>query len=180
MSTSVYDAVFDSLEHSVAHGSTFAPNDLAMAAGLATLEELDAERLPERAARLGELLLERTRPLVERYEIVRDARGLGLLWAIEFQEPAAGSRSWRLLERVHPGLFAQLVVLPLFRDHKILSQVAGHESPTLKILPPLVLSEDDLDWFVTALEQTLDRVQKLPRAMARFAWTAARASVRAR
>src|SRR6266568_3740513 len=71
MSTAVYDRVFDSMEHAVAHGSTFAPNDLAMAAGLATLEELDAERLAERAARLGELLLERTRPLVERCEIVK-------------------------------------------------------------------------------------------------------------
>jgi ornithine--oxo-acid transaminase len=176
MSTAVYDAVFDSLEHSVAHGSTFAPNDLAMGAGLATLEELDDQRLPERAARLGELLLERTRPLVERYEIVKDVRGLGLLWAIEFQEPAGGSRSWRMLERVHPGLFAQLVVGPLFREHKILTQVAGHETPTLKILPPLVLSEDDVDWFVGALEETLERVQKLPRAMVRFALHAARAN----
>ena len=41
MSQHVYDEVFDSLEHSVSHGSTFAPNDLAMAAGLATLRELD-------------------------------------------------------------------------------------------------------------------------------------------
>ena len=77
---------------------------------------------------------------------------------------------------MHPGLFAQLVVLPLFRDHKILSQVAGHETPTLKILPPLVLSEDDVDWFVTALEQTLDRARKLPRAMVSFALQAARAN----
>jgi ornithine--oxo-acid transaminase len=176
MSTVVYDAVFDSLEHSVTHGSTFAPNDLAMAAGLATLEELEEQRLPERAARLGELLLERTRPLVERYEIVRDVRGLGLVWAIEFREPPGGSRSWRMLERVHPGLFAQLVVGPLFREHKILTQVAGHETPTLKILPPLVLSEEDVDWFVGALEETLERVQKLPRAMVRFALDAARAN----
>jgi ornithine--oxo-acid transaminase len=180
MSNAVYDAVFDSLEHAFEHGSTFAPNDLAMAAGLATLEELDAEKLPDRAARLGEVLLERTRPFVERYEVVRDVRGLGLVWAIEFQEPAGGSRSWRLLERVHPGLFAQLVVMPLFRKHKILSQVAGHDTPTLKILPPLVLSEQDVDWFVGALEETLDGAQRLPRAMARFAWTAARASVKAR
>jgi ornithine--oxo-acid transaminase len=176
MSTAVYDAVFDSLEHAFEHGSTFAPNDLAMAAGLATLEELEAERLPERAARLGELLLERTRPFVDRYEVVKDVRGLGLIWAIEFQEPAGGSRSWRLLERVHPGLFAQLVVLPLFSKHKILTQVAGHETPTLKILPPLVLSEQDVEWFVTALEQTLDQAQKLPRAMASFALKAAKAN----
>jgi ornithine--oxo-acid transaminase len=176
MSTSVYDAVFDSLEHSVAHGSTFAPNDLAMAAGLATLEELDTQRLSERAARTGELLLERTRPLVERYEVVKDVRGLGLIWAIEFEEPAGGSRSWRMLEHVQPGLFAQLVVVPLFSDHKILTQVAGHDSNVLKILPPLVLSEEDVDWFVEALDTTLARAQKLPRAMVRFALKAARAN----
>jgi len=176
MSTAVFDAVFDSLEHSVSHGSTFAPNDLAMAAGLATLDELDGQDLPERAARIGELLLERTRPLVERYEVVKDVRGLGLIWAIEFEEPAGGSRSWRMLERVQPGLFAQLVVAPLFSDHKILTQVAGHDSNVIKILPPLVLSEDDVDWFVAALEVTLARAQKMPRAMMRFALKAARAN----
>ena len=176
MSTAVFDAVFDSLEHSVSHGSTFAPNDLAMAAGLATLDELDGQDLPERAARMGELLLERTRPLVERYEVVKDVRGLGLIWGIEFEEPAGGSRSWRMLERVQPGLFAQLVVAPLFSDHKILTQVAGHDSNVIKILPPLVLSEDDVDWFVAALEVTLARAQKMPRAMMRFALKAARAN----
>jgi ornithine--oxo-acid transaminase len=177
MSQPVYDAVFDSLEHSVSHGSTFAPNDLAMAAGLATLQELDDEGLPEHAARLGELLLERTRPLVERYEVVKGVRGLGLIWAMEFQEPSGGSRSWRLLERVQRGLFAQLVVVPLFSDHKILSQVAGHDSNVLKILPPLVLSEADVEWFVEALDATLARAQKLPRAMMRLALKAARANV---
>jgi len=176
MSTAVYDAVFDSLEHALAHGSTFAPNDLGMAAGLATLDELETQGLPDKAARLGELLLERTRPLVERYEVVKDVRGLGLIWAIEFEEPAAGSRSWRMLERVQPGLFAQLVVVPLFSEHKILTQVAGHDSNVIKILPPLVLSEADVDWFVGALDETLARAQKLPRAMVRFALKAARAN----
>jgi ornithine--oxo-acid transaminase len=176
MSSAVYDAIFDSLEHSVAHGSTFAPNDLATAAGLATLDELDVQALPQHAAKLGELLLERTRPFVERYEVVRDVRGLGLVWAIEFEEPPGGSRSWRMLERVQTGLFAQLVVVPLFADHKILTQVAGHDSNVIKILPPLVLSESDVDWFVGALEETLQRAQKLPRAAMRFALKAARAA----
>ena len=176
MSTAVYGAVFDSLEHALSHGSTFAPNDLAMAAGLATLQELDDARLPERAAALGELLLERARPLVERYEVVKDVRGLGLIWAIEFEEPAGGSRSWRLLERVQPGLFAQLVVVPLFDEHKILTQVAGHDSNVIKILPPLVLSEADVNWFVEALDETLARAEKMPRAMVRFALRAAKAN----
>jgi ornithine--oxo-acid transaminase len=125
---------------------------------------------------LGELLLERTRPLVERYDVVRDVRGLGLIWAIEFEEPPGGSRSWRLLERVQTGLFAQLVVVPLFADHKVLTQVAGHDSNVIKILPPLVLSETDVEWFVAALEKTLAKAQKLPRGMVGFALKAARAN----
>ncbi len=175
----VFDAVFDSLEHSMSHGSTFQPNDLAMVAGLATLHELDSEGLVERSAQLGERLLERTRPFVERYDVVKDVRGLGLMWAIELGEPDEGGvRTYRLLERMQPALFSQLVVVPLFTDHRVLSQVAGHGLNVIKGLPPLVLSEDDLDWFVTALDATLEEAQKLPKATARFVLRAARASVR--
>jgi ornithine--oxo-acid transaminase len=173
MSREVYDGVFDSLPNAVSHGSTFAPNDLTMVAGLATLRELAAEDLVARSARLGELLLERTRPFVDRFEVVRDVRGLGLMWAIEFEEPPGGSRTWKLLERIQPGLFAQLVIVPLFRDHRILSQVAGHGLNVLKAIPPLVVTEEDLDWFVSALEETITRAEKMPRALVRFALQAA-------
>ena len=147
----------------------------SMVAGLATLRELDEEGLVERSARLGQLLLERTRPLVERSPVVRDVRGLGLLWAIEFEEPEGGSRTWKLLERVQPALFSQLVVVPLFRDHRILSQVAGHGLNVLKAIPPLVVTEDDLEEFAGALEETVSRAEKMPRALVRFALQAARA-----
>jgi len=175
MSREVYDNVFDSLEHAVSHGSTFAPNDLAMAAGLATLQELDDHGLVERSARLGELLLERTKPLAERYDVVREVRGLGLFWAIEFQEPDGGSKTWRLIERAQPGIFSQLIAVPLFSDHAILIQTAGHRMNVLKGIPPLTVTEADVEYFASALEQTLQRAQKIPVAMMRFALKAARA-----
>ena len=174
MSQAVYDAVFDSLEHSVSHGSTFAPNDLAMAAGLATLQELDEAGLAERSARLGELLLERTRPLVEAHDVVRDVRGLGLMWAIEFAEPESGSLAWRVMERMQHGLFAQLVVVPLFTQHRILSQVAGHDLPVVKGLPPLVLTEEDIDHFASALDNAVAKAAR-PARVAGLALRAARA-----
>ena len=180
MRAEVHEAVFDSMEHSFSHGSTFAPNDLGMAAGLATLRELDDARLVERSARLGERLLELTRPLVERYEVVRDVRGLGLMWAIEFGEPESRRRSWRVLERAQPGLFAQLVVVPLFSEHAILCQVAGHRMNVVKALPPLVVTEEDLELFARALDAVLARAERLPRAMMGFALKAARAGVAAR
>jgi ornithine--oxo-acid transaminase len=173
MSKAVHETVFDSLEHSVSHGSTFAPNELGMAAGLATLHELDEQELVARAARLGERLLELTTPLVEHYDVVRDVRGIGLLWAIEFAEPDGGSRSYRLLDRVQPGLFAQVIVVPLFREHRILSQVAGHGIAVIKGIPPLTLAEPDLDWFAGALDETIRKARRLPRAVARLALTAA-------
>ncbi len=174
MSERVYDGVFDSLEHSVSHGSTFAPNDLAMAAGIATLRELDDARLVERSARLGTLLLERTRPLVAAHDVVHEVRGLGLMWAMEFAEPEGGSFSWRVMERVQGGLFAQLVVVPLFTKHHILSQVAGPDLPVLKGLPPLVLTESDIDEFVAALDDVVAKATR-PTRVAGLALRAARA-----
>ena len=174
MAQDVYDGVFDSLEHSVSHGSTFAPNDLAMAAGLATLRELDDAQLVERSERLGRRLLELTRPLVDEHDAVKEVRGLGLMWALEFGEPESGSLAWRVLERMQAGLFAQLVVVPLFTEHHILSQVAGHDMPVLKGLPPLVVSEQDLEEFAAALDDVIAKAGR-PRRVAGLALRAARA-----
>jgi ornithine--oxo-acid transaminase len=176
MAQRVYDAVFDSLEHSVSHGSTFAPNDLAMAAGLATLAELEQEKLVERSARVGRLLLERTRPLVDEHGVAKEARGLGLMWAMEFAEPESGSVAWRVMERVQTGLFAQLVVVPLFTRHRILTQVAGHDLAVLKALPPLVLSDEDAEEFAAALDDVIRKAAR-PGRVAGLALRAAQGGV---
>jgi acetylornithine/succinyldiaminopimelate/putrescine aminotransferase len=170
MARGVHEAVFDSMSNAMSHGSTFAPNELAMAAGLATLRELDEQGLVERAVRLGDRLLEQTRPLVDELDVVRDVRGLGLMWAIEFE---GDGRMYRMLERAQRGLFAQLVVVPLFSEHRILTQVAGHDMAVVKILPPLMVDEADLDAFVDALRATVKRARRMPSSLTRFALTAA-------
>jgi ornithine--oxo-acid transaminase len=154
----VRDAVFDTMERAVVHGSTFSGGDLAAAAGLATLAALDDEGLVARSARLGERLLELTLPLVERHEIVRDVRGLGL----GPPEGPAGRRLWDAVEHRQPGLLAQLVTVPLFHDHHILIQVAGHHVNVVKALPPLVIDEADLDRFATALDDVLAAASRHP------------------
>ena len=173
MSRVVHEAVYDSMQNAVAHGSTFAPNELGMVAGLATLQELDDEQLVDRSARLGEKLLELTRPLVDEFDVVREVRGLGLMWAIEFGEPESGKLSWKMIEKMQPGLFAQLVVGPLFSRFRILSQVAGHKITVLKVLPPLVLTDEDVEYFAESLASSIKRAQHTPSALTRFALTAA-------
>ncbi len=165
-----FEAVFDGMERAVRHGSTFGGNDLAAAAALATLRVLDREGLVERAARMGALLLELTEPLCERYEVVRDVRGLGLMWAIEFGPPAgAGARRlWETVERRQPGLFSQLITVPLFHEHRILCQVAGHHMNVIKALPALMIEEQEVRRFASALEETIAAAERYPRAMARF------------
>jgi ornithine--oxo-acid transaminase len=91
------------------------------------------------------------------------------MWAIELGEPSRGRRTYRMLERRQPGIFAQLLVVPLFTRHRILTQVAGHGMNVVKILPALGVSDEDLDRFVDALDDVLTRAERVPRAAARFA-----------
>jgi ornithine--oxo-acid transaminase len=114
---------------------------------------------------------------VDEFEVVRDVRGLGLAWAIEFGEPAGGGRrTYRMIERAQRGLFAQLVVVPLFTKHHILTQVAGHDMGVIRILPPLVLTDADVDEFVDALRATIKAARR-PQALTKLAFTAASAGL---
>jgi ornithine--oxo-acid transaminase len=170
VSRAAFERVFDGMERAVRHGSTFGGNDLAAAAGLATLRVLEQEGLLERAERLGTLLLELTRPLIERHAIVRDVRGLGLMWAIEFGPPEGRSAraAWNALERAQPGLFSQLVTVPLFHEHRIFCQVAGHRMNVIKALPPLVIEESEIRRFAAALETVVAAAERMPSALTRF------------
>jgi len=170
VSRQAFDAVFDGMERAVRHGSTFGGNDLAAAAALASLRVIDNEDLVGRSARMGDLLLELTAPLVERFDVVRAVRGLGLMWAIEFGPPAGATarRLWETVERRQPGLFAQLVTVPLFHEHHIFCQVAGHHMNVIKALPPLCIEESEIRRFASALEQTIAAAERYPAALARF------------
>jgi len=170
VSRRAFERVFDGMERAVRHGSTFGGNDLAAAAALATLRVLDGEDLVSHSARMGTLLLELTTPLIDRYEVVRDVRGLGLMWAIELGPPKgrAGHALWERVERRQAGLFSQLITVPLFHEHRILCQVAGHRMNTIKALPALVISEQEIRRFAAALEETVAAAERYPSALARF------------
>src|SRR5947199_2935590 len=84
---SIFDKIFNQMDRAVVHGSTFAKNDLAMAAGIATLEVLESEKLVEAAAKRGaELGLALTR-MVPGYELLKEVRGKGLVIGFEFGRP---------------------------------------------------------------------------------------------
>jgi ornithine--oxo-acid transaminase len=157
MRKKTFDKVFNRMDRAVVHGSTFSKNDLAMAAGIATLEVMKAERVTENAARTGDRLLRELSALADNYELLKTVRGKGLMIGVEFGAPTSLKlkASWSMLETASKGLFCQLITIPLFKQHKILTQVAGHGSHTVKLIPPLIINDDDCGWVVRAFDEVI-------------------------
>jgi ornithine--oxo-acid transaminase len=160
----IYERVFSSLERAVIHGSTFAKNGLAMVAGLATLSVLDDEKLLANAERMGRVIFEGLEALRPRFEFISAIRCRGLMVGIEFGEPRSlgGKAAWALMHKMDRSLFPQAITIPLLDEHHILAQAAGHHIDVIKLLPPLVIGEDDVRWFLRAFEQIMTGLQKFP------------------
>lgn len=167
MTQPVMDAVFNRMDRAVVHGSTFSKNNMAMAAGIATLQVIEDEKLTEHAARIGSELLSGFDAMAERYELLQRVRGKGLMLALEFGSPRSLSlkTAWSLLETANKGLFSQMITIPLFKNHHILSQVAGHGMNVVKFLPPLVIDDHDRDWILEALDGVIADCHKVPGAI---------------
>jgi len=174
------DAVYSSMERAVVHSSTFSTNLLAMVAGLATLQAIDEEGIVERAQATGELFMQALQPLVDKHELLHDVRGKGLMIGLEFGEPTARAsrRRYRAVERVRTAMFAQLVVVPLFHRHRILTQVAADNVNIVKLLPPLIAGEAEVDYFTQALDDVLTSAEKGSGLMFEVGRTLAKGSLR--
>jgi ornithine--oxo-acid transaminase len=152
----IYQRAVGALERSYVHQSTFGRNRLSMAAGLATLRIIERDRLVERSARMGAVLVEGIQQLQERHELIGGVRGAGLMIGIELQAPRSRKAQLgvRLMRMASEGLFPQLVVIPLHRDHGVITMAAG-KNDVIKLLPPLTLSETEAQSFLEALDAVL-------------------------
>jgi ornithine--oxo-acid transaminase len=154
----VSDSVYSSLRRALVHTSTFSENSLAMRAGLATLDVLEQESLGERAELLGAQLRTRLAQALAPYDMVTAVRGEGMLSGIEFAAPRRlrTRLAFEAFQRIHPAMFGQSLVMRMFRDHGILTQICGNNFHVLKVAPPLVVSERQLNEFVSAIRQVVD------------------------
>lgn len=154
MSDEICHSVYSSLKRAFVHTSTYSENGLAMRAGLTTLEILEDEQLGARAKAQGDKLRAKLAERLSQYEMVADIRGLGLLGAIEFKPPRSLllRAPFESFKAIHPGMFGQVVVMRLFRDHGILSQICGNDFMSLKVAPPLVVTDAQIDHYVSAVE----------------------------
>ena len=163
----VYQKTFSRMDRCVVHSTTFGRNNLAMACGLAALEVIDSEHLIENSARMGKLLMEKIDALREKHSFIKEVRGKGLIIGIEFRQPQELKLklAWKFLHKVDKVLFAQMIVSQMLSKHRILTQVAGHAMDVIKILPPLIIGEREIDMFVNALDDVLTECRKFPGPM---------------
>jgi ornithine--oxo-acid transaminase len=176
----IFHKVFNRMDRAVIHGSTFGKNNLAMAAGIATLEVLETENWIDHAAAMGDQLVDDLQPLVNQYECVKAVRGMGMMIALEFGEPKSFglNLSWKMLEAANQGLFSQIITVPLFTRHRILSQVAGYGMNVVKFIPPLILTAADCRWIVEAVNDVVADAHRIPGAAWDFGKTLATQAMR--
>jgi ornithine--oxo-acid transaminase len=163
----IYQKTFSRMDRCVVHSTTFGRNNLAMACGLAALEVIDSENLIENSARMGTLLMQKIDLLRAKHSFIKEVRGKGLMIAIEFHEPQEFKlkMAWKFLHKIDKVLFAQMIVTQMLSKHRILTQVAGHAMDVVKILPPLIISEREINLFATALDDVLTECRKFPGPM---------------
>jgi acetylornithine/succinyldiaminopimelate/putrescine aminotransferase len=116
------------------HGTTFAGSPLAGAAANAVFDVFEEENLVAHAKEMGEYFLEKLAPLKEKYDFITDVRGSGLLVGVELNFEGAD------------------IVGKMLEEGFLINCTAGN---VLRFVPPLIITKEDIDEFVKALDEIL-------------------------
>jgi len=128
------------------HGTTFGGNPIACAAALATIQTILAENLLENDAKIGEYWHNKFAGFCEKYHFIDSPRGIGLMQAVNVQHDLA------------PTIVQQAL------EHGLLLNALG--TNTLRIVPPLNISSEEVDEAAELLDRTLSDVAEMPISMA--------------
>jgi ornithine--oxo-acid transaminase len=152
------------MQRSVVHSATFSQGNFAMAAGLAALDVIDRYNLVKQAEVMGNRIGEGVRAMMPRFEFLKEVRWRGLMVGIEFGSPKslALKAAWSTIHAMDKSLFPQVAIMPLLDKHHIITQVAGHHVDVVKLLPPLIITEEDVQWFLKSFEEVLVQMHKFP------------------
>jgi len=133
------------------HGGTYGGNAIACAAAVASIKVLKEENLPENAARLGKILLNRLQELKEKYPCIGDVRGLGLMVGVEFVQPGS---------RIPYAAKAKAVQKACVDDGMLILTCGSYEN-VIRWIPPLVINEDHLDEALSIFEGALKKTANI-------------------
>jgi 4-aminobutyrate aminotransferase-like enzyme len=126
--------------------STYGGNPVACAAGLAVLDVLEQERLPDNARRVGRTLAQGLRQLQSRHSLIGDVRGLGLFLGVELVRDRGS---------LEPAREEARYVVNRLRERGVLTGTDGPFANVLKLRPPLPFSDADAALFLELFDEVL-------------------------
>jgi 4-aminobutyrate aminotransferase len=129
------------------HGTTYGGNPVACAAALATLEVLQDENLLDNAREMGKVLLDGLTKLRERFEIIGETRGMGLMVAMEMIVPGGGKI---------PNPRAAMDVLENCLERGLLGYMAGLHGHVVRFMPPLTVTKDQIQQALEIVKTSLE------------------------
>jgi 4-aminobutyrate aminotransferase len=135
------------------HMTTFGGNPVSCAAGVATIDMLVEEHLPERAARLGSMVMSRLEAFAEESELIGDVRGTGLMIGVELVRDRATKE---------PASTEAAAVKRHCRERGVLIGVGGAFGNVVRVQPPLVIGEEDLDRALRVIEEAVTSLAATP------------------
>ena len=133
------------------HFNTFGGNPISMAAGLATLEVIDAEAIQANAQAVGGRLKERLLELQERHPLIGEVRGMGLMLGVELVRDRTTKA---------PAEAEAAELLELAKDRGLLIGRGGLYGNTLRIKPPMCINKDDADFLADCLDESLSLIEQ--------------------
>lgn len=157
VSEEIYERVYSGFSSGLVYFSTFAENNVAMAGALAALDVLEELDAPAEAARKGALLREGLEDLAARWDCIDRITGEGLMQTIYFRDSAKPSLmvQQKLMRAADGAAFAAAVHVDLFKRQRIVAQLPGPGKNAVKVLPPVVCTDEDISYFLAGLEDTL-------------------------
>lgn len=151
----VWKKGYGGMEKCLLHTSTFGGNSWAMTAGIATIEVIVRENLPEEAKSKGEYLLNKLLALKEKHKLIKDVRGRGLMIGLEFTQPEGG-----ILDKITAGSISKisseylgsLVAGELLNRYHIITAYTLNNPNVIRLEPPLIITKEDIDVLINALD----------------------------
>jgi len=152
----VWEKAYGSIEKVSYHTTTFGGMSTQCAASLAAVKYYVDHDIPKMAAENGEYLLSKLKVLEKKHDMIKEVRGKGLLVGVEFKTPGGIMKAAKLADVAQENIGA-MVSGVLQNDHRIITAYTLHNPAVMRLEPPLIVTREQLDEVVEALDKTLSK-----------------------
>lgn len=155
----IWEKAYGGLDRALLHTSTFGGNTWAAAAAIAAINVILEKNLCEKARENGEYMLGRLKTLQDKYQVVKEVRGQGLMIGLEFKSETGliDKLTGGMLNKLSEEYFGALVAGELQNKHRIITAYTLNNPNVIRLEPPLIVTREQIDRLVDALEDIFQR-----------------------